>query len=94
MRLGIPSDAERHAEAYYETQLKPSFFFLKDHGDSSGKSLLILTESTAEGRIRPLWLIHGELAQWLEQRNHNPLVPSSNLGFATTTFFTIKVYAT
>ena len=25
----------------------------------------------------------GELAQWLEQRNHNPLVPSSNLGFAT-----------
>src|SRR5688500_11977709 len=26
----------------------------------------------------------GELAQWLEQRNHNPLVPSSNLGFATT----------
>ncbi len=25
----------------------------------------------------------GELAQWLEQRNHNPLVPSSSLGFAT-----------
>ena len=28
---------------------------------------------------------YGELAQWLEQRNHNPLVPSSNLGFATNT---------
>ncbi len=28
-------------------------------------------------------IAHGELAQWLEQRNHNPLVPSSNLGFAT-----------
>ena len=27
--------------------------------------------------------MRGELAQWLEQRNHNPLVPSSNLGFAT-----------
>ena len=67
----------------YEAQLKPYFFFLQDHGDSSGKSLLILTEFPAEGRIRPLRLIRGELAQWLEQRNHNPLVPSSNLGFAT-----------
>ncbi len=38
-------------------------------------------------------LTSGELAQWLEQRNHNPLVPSSNLGFATiyfSVFFVLK----
>ncbi len=38
-------------------------------------------------------LTSGELAQWLEQRNHNPLVPSSNLGFATIyfpVFFVLK----
>jgi hypothetical protein len=52
-------------------------------GDMELVLLLILTERPAKGRISPLRRMRGELAQWLEQRNHNPLVPSSNLGFAT-----------
>ena len=35
--------------------------------------------------------LRGELAQWLEQRNHNPLVPSSNLGFATNSSLNVTI---
>ena len=83
MRLASRPTQNLIPDRIYEVQLEPPFFFLQKHVDRNYKSLLILTESPAEGRIRPLWRIRGELAQWLEQRNHNPLVPSSNLGFAT-----------
>ena len=63
---------------------QPNFdFCMLYHEDMPTSPSLILTQSPARGRISPLQRIRGELAQWLEQRNHNPLVPSSNLGFAT-----------
>jgi hypothetical protein len=59
------------------------YFSSSNHMTTRRTPALILTRRLGKGRISPLQQMRGELAQWLEQRNHNPLVPSSNLGFAT-----------
>ena len=51
--------------------------------DCYAKILVNLDSAIPEAQNATPLKNRGELAQWIEQRNHNPLVPSSNLGFAT-----------
>lgn len=48
------------------------------HIDPCQFMFLILTSLFHKGKMLPLIFTRGELAQWLEQRNHNPLVRGSN----------------